>query len=158
MAGVALDPRHSLSEPSSAGPDHPVLLSRPIVSGEPLSSARELPDLAALHRLWADVHAQGPEEMPAAGWMGAVRARTVGPVTGPSRRDQQDDRALIGDLIRVAEALAVRCDELAGRVHHLEVVLQEAVDVLSEDLVQARAGLRAGPEPTPPGRPPAGDG
>ena len=158
MAGVALDPRHSLSEPPPDRGDTPVLLSRPVSPGDPLSPARELPDLAALHQLWSDVHAQGMAESPPAGWIGAVRARTVGPSTGPSRRDQAEDRALIGDLIRVAEALAVRCDELAGRVHHLEVVLQEAVDVLSEDLVQVRAGLGTRPGRTAVGPATSGDG
>jgi hypothetical protein len=94
--------------------------------------------------------------------MGAVRARTSALTGDSAGRDHRDDRALIGDLIRVAEALAVRCDELAGRVEHLESALEEAVDVLSEDLVHVRARLRVVPGPADPGADPGptppGDG
>ena len=94
--------------------------------------------------------------------MGAVRARAGTLAAQSTGQEQRDDRALIGDLIRVAEALAVRCDELAGRIQHLEAALEEAVEVLSEDLVHARAGLADRPEPAgpgpDPGPAPAGDG
>jgi len=144
--------------PTPPEADRPGLLSSPLSPGPPLSPARELPDLAALHRQWADVHAPTSAITPPPGWMGAVRARAGTLAAQSTGQEQREDRALIGDLIRVAEALAVRCDELGGRVQHLEAALEEAVAVLSEDLVHVRAALedRPGPAPSVPTGPETG--
>jgi hypothetical protein len=70
-----------------------------------------------------------------------IRRRVAATAADAVAPAQQENRALIGALIRATEALAVRCDELAGRVADLEGVLEEVVNVVSEDLVQIRATL-----------------
>jgi hypothetical protein len=75
---------------------------------------------------------------------------------------QQEDRVLIGDLLRAVDTLATRCDALADRVVALEQSLAEVVDVLGADLTQIRADLAArhesGPSAAPTSGPPPHDG
>jgi hypothetical protein len=149
---LALDPREIVSDISERAhrlgvdpvddSEAPAVLRRPVGSGLPLPPMRESPAVADVHKTWARVHAA--DAQPAtngSGLRGAVRARigtAAAEVTGPAQRD---DRALIGTLIRAVDALAQRCDELAGRVADLEGLVEEVVNVLGEDLVRLRAVL-----------------
>ena len=83
---------------------------------------------------------------------GAARARqAIGRLGGA--HDAAAERALLGDVIRAVDAVAARCDELAGRLTELQQVVEEAVVVFGQDLAAARAvavGDRRAPG-SPPG-------
>jgi hypothetical protein len=57
------------------------------------------------------------------------------------------ERALIGRLINLVDALAARCDELATRVDQLDQLIEELVIVTSEDLIRLNAAGLRGEEP-----------
>jgi hypothetical protein len=94
--------------------------------------------VAAMHEAWArarDVD-QDSGQQPR-----SLRTRVesaVSAVTGPAQRQ---DRAILATIIQAVDAVARRCDELAGRVAELEAVIGEVVDVLGADLVRVRAEL-----------------
>jgi hypothetical protein len=142
------------------------MLSRPVDAAASLPPVRSDPVLTTAHRDWAAVH-DGTSS--AAGTGGAGRgwrqrlsqlmARAVRASLQPR---QQEDRMLIGDLLRAVDTLAARCDALADRVVALEQALAEVVDVLGADLTQIRADLAArhesGPSASPTPGPPPHDG
>jgi hypothetical protein len=118
-----------------------------------MSSMRESADLAALHRLWADLHGSEPADAvvpPSGTGLRAKVVRQIGSVAAEvSEPALRADRALIGALIRSNDALAIRCDELGSRVVELEDLLREVVAVVGDDLVQVRASLQSiTPPPT----------
>lgn len=120
-----------------------------------MSLMRESTDLAALHRLWADLHGDGAAQDAAGpagrGLRGKV-VRQIGSVAADvSEPAQRADRALIGALIRTNDALAIRCDELSSRVTELEDLLREVVSLVGDDLVQVRAALQSAASPPPDG-------
>jgi hypothetical protein len=138
-----------MNQPGDGGepPTPPRLLERAPREHQAMSPVRESPDLADLHRLWADL---GTEQAPQPAGRGprATVFRQIGSVaadvTGPAKRA---DRALIGALIRTNDALAIRCDELGSRVVELEDLLREVVSVVGDDLVQVRAALQSATSP-----------
>jgi len=163
VAGVALDPRQLMSEVdarSHAVDDAPLLLSRPVAATSPLPPVRQDPAVAALHEEWRRVHAAGGTPPVARrGIRGAIRARLAAVAADAVGPVQHDDRALIGDAIRAADAIALRADELAQRLADLEALVEEIVHVVSEDLVHIRAQLAgASPAGDPTPGTPAGDG
>ena len=132
-------------------PSPPRLLERAPREHQAMSPMRESTDLAALHRLWADLHGAGAPEGAAGaagrGLRGKV-VRQIGSVAADvSEPAQRADRALIGALIRSNDALAIRCDELGSRVVELEDLLREVVSVVGDDLVQVRAALQSATSP-----------
>jgi len=161
VAEVALDPRSIVSDVSDrahdlSSMDAPKILTHAVRVAPPLAAVREDPDVTALHEEWARLHgisdSGGPPET---GVRGRIRRKVRDTAAEAAAPGQQENRALIGALIRSTEALAVRCDELAGRLSDLETVLEEVVSVVSEDLVHIRAALavpkNAGPaKPAPP--------
>ena len=158
MAEVALDPRAIVSDVGDrardlGADDAPILLSRAIGTAPPFPPVREDEDLLALHQEWARLHEGDDRPAGAAsGVRGRIRGRVAATAAEASGPGHRENRALIGALIRATEALAVRCDELAGRVADLEDVLEEVVNVVSEDLVHVRAALgpaAAGPTARP---------
>ena len=118
-----------------------------------MSSMRESTDLAALHRLWAEVHAAAPDDaagLPSGTGLRGKVVRQIGSVAADvSEPSLRADRALIGALIRTNDALAIRCDELGARVVELEDLLREVVSVVGDDVVQLRGPRPAGTTPTP---------
>lgn len=132
-------------------PSPPRLLERAPREHQAMSPMRESTDLAALHRLWADLHgAAAPEGAggPAARGLRGKVVRQIGSVAADvSEPAQRADRALIGALIRTNDALAIRCDELSSRVVELEDLLREVVSVVGDDLVQVRAALQSATSP-----------
>lgn len=112
-----------------------------------MSSMRESTDLAALHRLWAEVHGAAADDAagrPSVSGLRGKVVRQIGSVAADvSEPSLRADRALIGALIRTNDALAIRCDELGARVVELEDLLREVVSVVGDDLVQLRASLHS---------------
>jgi hypothetical protein len=51
-------------------------------------------------------------------------------------------RELLADLIRAVDAVAVRCDELSGRIGKLESVADDLARVLGEEVTQLRAAVQ----------------
>ena len=150
MAGMALDPRSIVSDVSDGAHDlgsmdAPKVLTRAVRVSPPLPPVREDPDVAALHEGWARLHgASDPGDAAEPGVRGRIRRRVRATAAEAAAPGQQENRALIGALIRSTEALATRCDEIAGRLADLEAVLEEVVTVVSEDLVHIRAALAGG--------------
>jgi hypothetical protein len=132
-------------------PSPPRLLERAPREHQAMSPMRESTDLAALHRLWADLHGAGAPEgaaEPAGRGLRGKVVRQIGSVAADvSEPAQRADRALIGALIRSNDALAIRCDELGSRVVELEDLLREVVSVVGDDLVQVRAALQSATSP-----------
>ena len=153
MAGVALEPREVVSGIAERShditvDDAPLSLSRPAEPAPLLPPVRQSADVAAIHAAWSRVHAAERERTAAGtGIRARARARTSARASAVGAA-QRDDRALIGDLIRATDVLAVRCDELADRVADLESLVEEIVCVVSEDLTHLRA-LLAGIAPAP---------
>lgn len=75
---------------------------------------------------------------------GGVRAKVRAKVATAAAGVQQADRAIAGDLVQAVDALAGRIDDLFVRVAELESLVQDVVDVMSEDLSRLRAALAAG--------------
>jgi hypothetical protein len=138
----------------------PEMLSHPLDAGPPLDPIRSDPALAAVHDEWRRVASAGAARPDASG--GERRGRT-GATTDAVVREIipliDDDRAMIGTLIRAVDRLAGRCDELADRLAALEATLEELGNVTGEEVARLRAavaGRPAGPGgtmPRPPGRP-----
>ncbi len=145
MAPVAIEPREVVADVASrshtvADDDAPLPLSRPAAPGPTLAPVREDDRVAAVHAAWERVHAVGsPPGRSATGVAGRLGGRVDARVDATVGAAQRDDRALIGDLIRAADALATRCDELADRLVTLEALVEEVVCVVSEDLTHLRA-------------------
>jgi hypothetical protein len=103
----------------------------------------------------------------AGGGAGGVRAKVRARVAAVARADAGADREFMGDLVRAIAALAERLDDVTTRMGHLERLVQDVVDRLSEDLVRVQAALGALDLPVPqepsrrdtePGRPRDADG
>jgi hypothetical protein len=64
---------------------------------------------------------------------------------------------MIADLIRAIDAVAARCDVIADRLDHQNVVVNDAVTIFGEELTRLRAesapvlGDAERPSPSPPG-------
>jgi len=167
VAEVALDPRSIVSDVSDRAHDlrsmdAPKILTHAVRVAPPLSPVREDTDLTGLHEEWARLHGISDSGDPSeTGVRGRIRRKVRDTAAEAAAPGQRENRALIGALIRSTEALAIRCDELAGRLSDLEAVLEEVVSVVSEDLVHIRAALsvpgeagpgRAGPASSAPTR------
>jgi hypothetical protein len=114
----------------------PQLLSHPLDPARRVEPIKANPDLQTLHRRWA----AGSTPRPGSGLVGRLRRR-AGAVALAALNAPEDDHALIGNLISTADALAVRCDELAAQLNVLETTLAEVVTALGSDLVEIRAAL-----------------
>lgn len=119
----------------------PRLLEHGAEPPAPLDDTRMLPQIAGLHEHWANIHAEQARPGGASGMRAKVRARVATAATEATRADRQDDRALIGDLIRAVDTLASRSDELAHRLDHLQAVVTELIAAVGDDVVQLRASL-----------------
>jgi hypothetical protein len=155
VAGMALDPRDIVNDVQrrSLGGDGstvdaegtgitdgeaPLLLSRPVPSRTPLTPLRDEPTVAAMHEAWSSAHDAGQNRGEPARSLRTRAEAAVSAVTGPGQRQ---DRAILASVIQAVDAVARRCDELAGRVAELETTIGEVVDVLSADVVRVRAEL-----------------
>jgi hypothetical protein len=127
VARVALEPHQD--GVSKSPPD---TYTRPLDPGEDLPSIRGAEQISVLHLRWS--------RRPTFKDSTSIRARLVAKTRGMVERIfRGSDDALLGDLVRAADALAVRCDQLAGRLSSLEVTLSEVASVLGRDVTLLRA-------------------
>lgn len=132
----------------------PRLLSRP-------AEARPLPlpihdsdALVAVRRRWAQIAATTGRMAPAderteattghaARVPGGVRAKVKARVATAAAGVQAQDRAMTAELVGALDALSRRVDELTSRVHDLESLVQEVVEVTSEELTRVEVAFGA---------------
>ncbi|MHB1761214.1 MAG: hypothetical protein ACYCTL_00035 [Acidimicrobiales bacterium] len=152
---MAIDPRELARRVSSRArgmstvPDAPRTLGRLTAPPPRSAPVRESPDLVALHHGWARIHdpARLAGESPGGtGLLIRIRRRMHLAAPATQARAIQEDRNLIGHLIRTADSLATRCDELSLRLDDLHGMLEEVVAVVSEDLTRAAARLATHPD------------
>jgi hypothetical protein len=114
-----------------------------------LAPIRQAEDVVKLHREWIRI------STPQAARSGALWPRLVRVVRrivgkGPGAVD----REMIADLIRAIDAVAARCDVIADRLDHQNVVVNDAVTIFGEELTRLRAesapvlGDAGGPSPS----------
>lgn len=127
---------------------------------------RDADALVAVRRRWAQLSAstvrgapgdergegspaRGPQRVP-----GGVRAKVKARVATAAAGVQAQDRAMTGELVGALDAISKRVDELASRLRDLESLVQEVVEVTSEELtrVQVAFGAAQGPRDDDPGR------
>jgi hypothetical protein len=100
---------------------------------DPLPPIREADDVVKMHREWVRISTPTAGQ-PAALWPRLVRlARRV---TG--RGPGAVDREMIADLIRAIDVVAARCDVIADRLDHQNIVLNDAVTIFGEELTRLR--------------------
>jgi hypothetical protein len=101
-----------------------------------------------------DARGEGGRVRGGGGWSGGtgggVRAKVRARVAAVARADASADRELMGSLVRAVAALAERVDEITQRLGHLELLVEDVVDRVSEDLARVQASLGSlGPSDTP---------
>lgn len=144
---MAIDPSDIVNQIAADAhriPDPPRLLRHPPGVSPALPPLRTLPVVADLRAQWE--HLGGSPSGTGFGIEAGLR-RTVRRVVG---RLQRPDRVLLGNLVQALEATAARTDELADRLARLEALVEEVVEVFSEDLAHIRATVAARPEPANP--------
>jgi hypothetical protein len=116
---------------------------------------RDADALVALRRRWAQISAstgrgapgdergegspaRGPQRVP-----GSVRAKVKARVATAAAGVQAQDRAMTGELVRALDVISQRVDELASRLHDLESLVQEVVEVTSEELTRMQVAFGA---------------
>jgi len=130
-------------------------MSDPTAPDEPVDDAapvRQADDVVKLHREWVRI------STPQAGQSRALWSRLVRVARRiASRGPGAVDREMIADLIRAIDAVAARCDVIADRLDHQNVVVNDAVTIFGEELTRLRAesapvlGDDGGPSPSPSG-------
>ncbi len=146
VAGVALDPSDIVNEIAAGAhrvPDPPRLLEHPPGVSPALPPLRIQPVVAELRGRWEQLGGSSSETAH------GIEARLRHQVRRVVGRLQRPDRVLLGDLVQAVETAAARTDELADRLTRLEALVEEVVQVFSEDLVHLRAAVAA-PTPCPP--------
>jgi hypothetical protein len=97
----------------------------------PIPHLRHGAEIAKLHREW--IVRIVPPQRPSSG------QRAIRVVRRVANRAGSVDREIVADLIRAIDALAARCDELADRLQHQNIVLDDAVTIYGEELTRLRA-------------------
>jgi len=131
------------------GDPTPSMFRRAADVHDPLPPVREADDVVKLHREWIRISTPQAAQSRAP-WPRLVRLvrRIVG--KGPGAVD----REMIADLIRAIDAVAARCDVIADRLDHQNVVVNDAVTIFGEELTRLRAqsapvlGDAEGPSPS----------
>jgi hypothetical protein len=110
---------------------------------------RDRTSLEYLHRHWAL-----PEEFDAAGAGGGVRGKVTamfGRMTyRVLGRYLGDERELLANMVRVAEALEQRCDQLTRRIHELEQSFVDRQVAEASNLAELAVWLNADRSTTAP--------
>jgi len=99
-----------------------------------LPPIREADDVVKLHREWIRISTP-PAGQPTALWSRLVRVLRRVANRGPGAID----REMIADLIRAIDAVAARCDVIADRLDHQNIVVNDAVTIFGEELTRLRA-------------------
>ncbi len=119
-------------EERSADPA-PSMFRRAADVHEVLPPVREADDVVKLHREWIRI------SMPPAGQSSALWPRLVRRVRQITKRGPGAvDREMIADLIRAIDAVAARCDVIADRLDHQNVVVNDAITIFGEELTRLR--------------------
>jgi hypothetical protein len=115
-----------------------------------LSPIRQADDVVKLHREWIRISTP-PAGQPTSLWSRLVRVMRRVANRGPGAID----REMIADLIRAIDAVAARCDVIADRLDHQNIVVNDAVTIFGEELTRLRAesapvlGDAGRPSPSP---------
>ena len=114
----------------------PKMLRRPADAPAPLPHIRASEHLRELHEGWARVHGDlSPTSAVPPLWQRVGRKlRQFLPYTA-------GERELIGVLIRTADALALRCDEISDRLAAQESLMEDVTESFGADLTQLRSEL-----------------
>jgi hypothetical protein len=132
------------------GDPTPSMFQRAADVHTPLAPISEADDVVKLHREWIRMSTP-PEGPPGALWSRLGRAMRRVTNRGPGAVD----REMIGDLIRAIDVVAARCDVIADRLDHQNIVLNDAVTIFGEELTRLRVqsapvpGDAAPPSPSP---------
>jgi hypothetical protein len=150
--------REHLRMSDPAAPDEPVddpapsMFQRAADVHDALPPVRQADDVVKLNREWVRI------STPQAGQSRALWSRLVRVARRiASRGPGAVDREMIADLIRAIDAVAARCDVIADRLDHQNVVVNDAVTIFGEELTRLRAesapvlGDDGGPSPSPSG-------
>jgi hypothetical protein len=125
------DPRST--DETSADPT-PSMFQRAADVHDVLAPVRESDAVVKMHREWIRMSA------PPAGQSTALWPRLVRLVRRVANRGPGAvDREMIGDLIRAIDAVAARCDVIADRLDHQNIVVNDAVTIFGEELTRLRA-------------------
>jgi hypothetical protein len=127
-----------MSDPTAPGEQlgdpTPSMFQRAADVHDPLPPVREADAVVKMHREWIRI------STPASGQSAALWPRLVRVVRRVAGRGPGAvDRELIADLIRAIDAVAARCDVLADRLDHQNIVLNDAVTIFGEELTRLRA-------------------
>ena len=141
-----------LSPDEQLGDPTPSMFRRAADVHDPLPPVRQTEDVVKLHREWIRI------STPQAGQSGALWPRLVRVVRRiVGKGHGAVDREMIADLIRAIDAVAARCDVIADRLDHQNVVVNDAVTIFGEELTRLRAesapvlGDAGQPSPSPSG-------
>jgi hypothetical protein len=139
------DPRSPTEQP---GDPTPSMFQRAADVHELLPPIREADAVVKMHREWIRISA------PPAGQSTALWPRLVRLVRRLANRGPGGvDREMIADLIRAIDAVAARCDVIADRLDHQNIVVNDAVTIFGEELTRLRAA--SAPVPGDAERPPS---
>jgi hypothetical protein len=118
--------------PNGHGDDEPpAMFKRSSEVPPPLPHLRHGQEISKLHREW--IVRIVPPSRPSSG------QRAIRVVRRVANRAGSVDREIVADLIRAIDALALRCDELADRLEHQHIVVDDAVTIYGEELTRLRA-------------------
>ena len=112
------------------------MFRRPSDPPKPLRPLGGSEHIARMHSDWARLHAT-PSAPATLGTR--IRQRAL---AATFRLTRSATRELLADLIRAVDAVAVRCDELSGRVERLEMVADDLARVLGEEVTELRAAVQ----------------
>jgi hypothetical protein len=139
-----------LSSDEHAGDPTPSMFERAADVHDLLPPVRQADDLVKLHTEWIRI------SMPPAGQSTALWPRLTRAVRRVVKRGPGPvDREMIADLIRAIDAVAARCDVIADRLDHQNIVVNDAVTIFGEELTRLRVesavavGDAARPSPSP---------
>lgn len=116
----------------------PVMFKRQSDVPDPMPSVRHGDQVAQLHREWIRITAplsagsRSPKQR-----LGHMMRRFANRLPGTV------DQVFIADMIRAVDAVAARCDEIADRLEHQTIVLDDAITIFGEELTRIRADLAA---------------
>jgi hypothetical protein len=112
------------------------MFSRTAEAPDALEPIRANDLIGRLHTAWQRAAGRdaGPHDAP------SVRLRAKSRA-GVERIRGRADHELIGDLIRAVDAVAARCDEIAGRLSHQEIVTSEVAESLGQEVTRLRAAV-----------------
>jgi hypothetical protein len=148
-----------MSDPPSAADEHPgdptpSMFQRAADVHTLLPPIREADDVVKMHRAWIRIS----EAPPSPGQSTALWPRLIRLLRRVTNRGPGAiDREMIGDLIRAIDAVAARCDVIADRLDHQNIVVNDAVTIFGEELTRLRAEsapVLGGVEPPAPATPP----